>query len=340
MSSVASRRGRLPWANAAVMLSFAGHAAAASESDVLAQGRALTQLYLACDTQAVWSRMDAGMQRFVRSEEQLSQMCRHSRDSLGEETEVLSETVETLAGFATYKRTARRSKADVPYVLQWEIAEDGSVAGLGLFDQRDEPEPAPTEYLDYVTQAELHLPFEGEWLVFWGGRTVKQNIHARQQQQRFAYDFARAVDGRMHQGDGTRREHYYCWGTPILAPADATVITAVGDQPDQDIGSMDKANLAGNFVVLDLGHHEYAVMGHLRQNSLRVKVGQRVKAGEQLGECGNSGNTSQPHLHFHVQNAPEFGKGDGLPAFFVDYVADGEPVPRGEPVRGQVIRSD
>jgi murein DD-endopeptidase MepM/ murein hydrolase activator NlpD len=68
-----------------------------------------------------------------------------------------------------------------------------------------------------------------------------------------------------------------------------------------------------------------------------VKAGQRVVAGQELGRCGNSGNTSEPHLHFHLQDAPEFGQGNGLPAFFEHYIADGEAVERGEPVRGQTI---
>jgi murein DD-endopeptidase MepM/ murein hydrolase activator NlpD len=61
-------------------------------------------------------------------------------------------------------------------------------------------------------------------------------------------------------------------------------------------------------------------------------------AGDTLGLCGNSGNSSEPHLHYHLQDAPTFGKADGLPAFFVDYLADDKPVARGEPVQGQVIR--
>ena len=72
--------------------------------------------------------------------------------------------------------------------------------------------------------------------------------------------------------------------------------------------------------------------------SVRVKPDQLVAEGDTLGLCGNSGNSSEPHLHYHLQNGPAFGAADGLPAFFNDYVADDKPVARGEPVRGQAIR--
>jgi len=194
------------------------------------------------------------MQGFMRSEESLSRFYKQSQIEMGEEGEVLSETVEKLVGFAIYERTSRWSKADVPYVIRWEISGNGSVGGFGMHDKRADPEPAPTAYLDYVTKAAIHLPLKGEWQVFWGGRTVKQNIHIVQQQQRFAYDFALTKDSRMHKGDGTKLDDYYCWGAAILAPANGTIVSVVGDVPDQDIGSMGKASsLAGNFVVLDMG---------------------------------------------------------------------------------------
>jgi murein DD-endopeptidase MepM/ murein hydrolase activator NlpD len=90
-------------------------------------------------------------------------------------------------------------------------------------------------------------------------------------------------------------------------------------------------------VILDLGGGEYALLGHLRRGSVRGKHGDRVDAGAEIGRCGNSGNTTEPHLHFHLQDSPHLGDGHGLPAFFVDYVAHGKAVKRGEPTRGQIV---
>src|SRR3546814_2633745 len=89
--------------------------------------------------------------------------------------------------------------------------------------------------------------------------------------------------------------------------------------------------------MLDLGHGEYAMLAHLRRGSVAVEAGQQVAAGDELGRCGNSGNTSEPHLHLHLQDAPKFGEGNGLPVFFEHYTANGQAVERGEPVKGQTV---
>jgi murein DD-endopeptidase MepM/ murein hydrolase activator NlpD len=68
-----------------------------------------------------------------------------------------------------------------------------------------------------------------------------------------------------------------------------------------------------------------------------VKKGEAVKAGDLLGRCGNSGNSSEPHLHYHLQDSGEFGRGRGLLAPFRTYRADGKDMDKGEPVKGQTI---
>jgi murein DD-endopeptidase MepM/ murein hydrolase activator NlpD len=173
--------------------------------------------------------------------------------------------------------------------------------------------------------------------VFWGGRTLEQNYHIVARDQRFAYDFLVRNGERTHAGDGRRVEDYYCWNRVIRAPAAASVVAAVDQYSDNAPGQTDVAHPAGNHVILDLGRGEYALLAHLRRGSIRARAGDRVEAGSELGRCGNSGNTTEPHLHFHLQDSPRFGDGNGLPAFFVDYVANGRPVARGEPVRGETV---
>ena len=103
-------------------------------------------------------------------------------------------------------------------------------------------------------------------------------------------------------------------------------------------GAMNAAQRAGNHVILDHGTGEWSLLAHFKRGSLRVKPGQTVAAGDTLGLCGNSGNSSEPHLHYHLQNGPTFGDAEGLPAQFVNYIADDKPIARGIPVRGQVVR--
>ena len=136
-----------------------------------------------------------------------------------------------------------------------------------------------------------------------------------------------------HAGDGKALD-YYCYGAPLLAPA-AAPWCGSRPQPDQAIGTTNAATPIGNGVVIDHGNGEFSLLAHMQPKSLKVKKGDRVKAGQALGKCGNSGNTSEPHLHYHLQNGPEMPEAEGLPAFFNGLVVDGSPVERAEIVKGQ-----
>src|SRR5690606_25137347 len=297
-------------------------------------GRELSQLFLQGDTDAVWARMAPSMQAAMGDVAALAKFREKVGSDLGEEETVLDESATQAEGAHVYVRTSRWSKLPAPVLMQWAVDDAGKVVG---FLVQPNPQAAPSPYLDYQTRSHLRLPFDGQWYVFWGGHDIEQNYHAASPGQRFAYDLVKRVDGSSHRGDCSALEDYYCWNEKILAPAGGTVLEAVDGLPDQAIGSRDAEHIAGNHVMLDLGNGEYALLAHLRQGSVAVKAGQQVAAGDELGRCGNSGNTSEPHLHFHLQDAPVFGQGKGLPAFFEHYTADGKAVERGEPVRGQVI---
>jgi murein DD-endopeptidase MepM/ murein hydrolase activator NlpD len=118
---------------------------------------------------------------------------------------------------------------------------------------------------------------------------------------------------------------------------DATVVAVENGAPDNAPGVMDAEHKAGNHVVLDLGNGEFALLAHLQKGSVAVKVGDKVTAGQRLGLTGNSGNTSEPHLHFHVQDGPKLFEGAGIPAFFDGVCTDAKPAARTSPVHGQFI---
>lgn len=311
---------------------------AASMSDpVLEAGRALTRAFLDGDIDALRSRFNEDMKGAFDAAS-LATFRQQVIDGSGEEQDVLSEDRVQVHGMESYLRTSRWSQAPGPVLTQWVFAADGRVAGFVVQLADAAPRAAESPHLERDTLADLRLPFGGEWYVVWGGRDIAQNYHAANPGQRFAYDFLRLVDGSTHTGDGSELAHYHCWDQPILAPAGGRVVEAVDGLPDQQIGTTNARQPAGNHVVLDLGAGEYALLAHFRQGSVRVRPGQQVAAGHELGRCGNSGNTSEPHLHFHLQDSPVFGEGDGLPAFFNDYTADGEAIERGEPVQGQRVR--
>lgn len=260
--------------------------------------------------------------------------CRNFVDDLGPERAVESEIVAPAAGSMLYTRTARYERARGARALTWSLAADGRIEGLLMAGVTP---PAASEHLDYATQAALRLPFEDEWFVFWGGRSTVENYHVAVSGQRFAYDFLIFRDGQSHVGDGSRNDQYFCYGQPILAPADGTVVERIDGIPENVPGQMNSRDLRGNCLVLDLGHGEFALLAHFQPGTLRFAEGQRVRRGEVLGRCGNSGNSSEPHLHFHLQDGPQFGPAAGVPAAFERYRVDGTLVERGEPVRGQTI---
>ena len=173
----------------------------------------------------------------------------------------------------------------------------------------------------------LGLPFRGEWSVAWGGDTYGVNRHARNRDQRRAADLDRlGAEGKTHRGDGATNIDYYAYGEEILAVADGTVVTAVDGVPENVPGSENPYIAPGNFVVVRHRDDLFSVYGHLQPGSIRVKAGGSVMRGTTLGLCGNSGNSSEPHLHFQLQDGPLIEKSWGVTPFFanVSLVRDGK----------------
>lgn len=315
-------------------------AAQRADSAGLETGRRYTQWLYAGEADSLFARFSPDMRQAIPTVDAFRAMNRQIQGQTGAETEVVGERIldpPPVPGLIAYVRSARFATA--PMVLDLIIVVDsaGTVHGLNIRPQQMS-QAAPSEFLEYQTKTPLRLPFDGDWYVFWGGRTVEQNYHAAVGDQRFAYDLVIRRDGSSHTGDGRQLEQYHCWGQPILAPGAGTVVTAVDSLADQQIGQRDPRNPPGNHVIIDHGNGEFSLLAHLQRGSVAVRAGDRVVQGQRMGVCGNSGNTSEPHLHYHLQNGPVFGRAAGLPAQFNGYTADGQPVARGEPVKGQTVR--
>ena len=147
-------------------------------------------------------------------------------------------------------------------------------------------------------------PLANEWWVGHGGRAELINYHHTGSMQRNAVDIMRVGDGGIHRPGGTDLADYYVYDQPVLAPADGTVTYVLDGRPDQPIGSVDERYPSGNQLVIDIGSGRYLMMGHLRQGSINVAVGERLNEGQQIARVGNSGNTSAPHIHIQAQTLP------------------------------------
>ena len=127
---------------------------------------------------------------------------------------------------------------------------------------------------------------------------------------------------------------FYSYGAELLAVADGKVVVAQDGIPEH-VPQVDghvpfqitNANVSGNWIALDIGGGRHAFYAHLQPGSLRVKVGDQVRAGQVLGLLGMSGNASGPHLHFHVGNGPSLNGSDGVPFVFREYIFEGRSVP-------------
>lgn len=254
--------------------------------------------------------------------------------AFGEEGGLLNEHVLTIQSTGLYERTANFPNLPMPGVLDWWLNDSQEI--LFLDARALEPE-APSNFLEYHTQTQLRLPFDGEWAVLWGGRTTLDNYHASAPDQRFAYDFLVMRDGWHYTGDGSRNEDYFCFGQPVVAPGTGVVVAVEKNVLDNTPPEQNLAQPVGNYVIIDHENREFSILAHFRQGSVAVNVGDHVTAGQFLGSCGNSGASDLPHLHYHLQNTPELFNGEGLPAQFQSYRANGKRVERGEPTRGQLV---
>jgi Peptidase family M23 len=217
-------------------------------------------------------------------------------------------------------------------------------------------------------ELEVSLPFRGRWLT--------QNSPARRVPshgldvfgERYAIDFV-AVDDR-HYTAATRDwrtfvgteppERFLAFGQPLLAPVGGTVVHVHDGEPDHEarrsqlalvpyaLGQAGRLRqgataLAGNHVTIALpGGRVFVALAHLRAGSVRLGVGRPVSEGQQIAECGNSGNSTQPHVHLQAMDSADLSVARGVPMTFRrfrEWPRRGQPTvrERGVPGEGSVV---
>lgn len=180
----------------------------------------------------------------------------------------------------------------------------------------------------YAPKTALIFPFRGGGIISQAG--VLQSGH-RNRSGQYAIDALglNPTYGPMRAaGADEDPANYAGWGREIIAPANGTIVVARTDRPDQPVaGKADPAYFLpqypdggdpGNHVVIDHGNGEFSMIAHMQKGSVRVKVGDRVVQGQVLGLLGNSGDTSGPHVHYQLQNGPDWERSDALPARFTN----------------------
>ena len=141
--------------------------------------------------------------------------------------------------------------------------------------------------------------------------------------QRYAIDFVQ-IDkaGKTYHGNKSKNTNYFCYGKDVISVSPGRVIEVKNDMPENTPQSGKLAvpinldTIGGNHIVIAIGGGKYAFYAHLIPNSIKVKVGDVVHQGQVIAKVGNTGNSSEPHLHFHIVNKPSFLAADGTPYLF------------------------
>lgn len=159
---------------------------------------------------------------------------------------------------------------------------------------------------------------------------------ARRQFNRYAYDFS-VVDeqDRLSRTGGRTNEDWIGYGAAVVAPGDGVVRDAVNDarehtlpddQWDDQAGLRNPRSIPGNFVVIDHENGEVSFLAHMKQGSVTVKPGDRVRQGQVIGRMGLSGDSDEtPHIHYQLMDAADFSDAEGLPSYFSGFIRAGRP---------------
>jgi hypothetical protein len=184
---------------------------------------------------------------------------------------------------------------------------------------------------EYRDKNKFIFPMKGKFIIgggpyeIWGHRTFVYN--------EFASDIIPiGKNGSHYSNNPFELKDHYCFGKDVLSPADGTILESFDNLPDNPIpydrkttsefleklkATFTDKNLRGNYLLVDHGQNELSLFGHLKLHSIRVKNGQRIKAGQKIAECGNSGvGSAFPHLHYALIDDPDLSKARGLPIQF------------------------
>lgn len=241
------------------------------------------------------------------------------------------EFIRYRSSLALYKTTFEKGEMGINISLN----SDNKINGLNIVPYVDDKYPKPKR-----NSAKLQLPFNGKWYVVWGGDTKELNYHVESQAQKNAFDILIIdKDSNTYMGDGTKNEQYYAFGKEVVAPADGEVVLAVDGIKDNTPGGMNTIFVTGNTVILKTAENEYLLFAHFKQGSVKVKQGDKVKAGQVLGLCGNSGHSSEAHIHFHIQNIEDMSGATGIKCYFDKILVNGVEKSDYSPIQGEIIEN-
>lgn len=280
------------------------------------------------DYGAIFNLFDGNMKKALPRQKTLDFFAKDVKAKMGEITQM--RFLEMRRGAHIYRTNFQKATADILIALNGQ----NEVSGFSI----SAPKPLGLVILERNTTP-MRLPFNEEWFVVWGGTTPEQNYHVSEVSQQYAYDILMVQDGVSFQGDSKKNESYFAFGKDILAPCDGRVVKVITGVKDNVPGITNPQQLTGNTVVLETLDKEFILFAHLKEESIVVQEGQDVLEGAFLGKCGNSGNSTEPHLHLSLQNAVDMEQSTGARIYFERILVNGDQKEDHMPVKGDLVRN-
>lgn len=286
-------------------------------------------LYNAQDYQGIYRLYDENMQKALTPEENRKFFSENVNRIMGNIREW--EFIGYQRGAHVYRTSFEKSMTNLMLSIS---GQNNKISGFYIAPAR----PIGIPVLERNT-TKMILPFKEEVFVYWGGTTVEQNYHVAEISQQYAYDILQVRDGRSYEGDPKRNESYLVFGKEIIAPCDARVVLVIDGVPDNEPGITNPEQLTGNTIVLQTTADEYILMAHLQEGSIEVEEGEEVRQGQVIARCGNSGNTTEPHLHLSLQNTVNMEEATGAKLYFDQLRVNGEIKTDYLPIKEDFIRN-
>ncbi len=226
----------------------------------------------------------------------------------------------------TTDKEREQHRIPISVLLPYEF--DGGELTVNLYFSSHQ-EAGMWKILSYQQKGKFRLPLKGQVFIATSHRIGESHRSAFQfPSQQFGWDLLplhndglRLIKGAL--SENLKAKDFEGFGQAVFAPADGIVVKAVDGNPDlEQAGQLpenldyyleDPSRALGNHIILDHGNKEWSFLGHFRNGSIQVKEGQEVKAVDKLGELGNSGFSSGPHVHLHFMNSPDILSAAPLP---------------------------
>lgn len=216
----------------------------------------------------------------------------------------------------------------------------------------------------YQSKTDLILPVKGRALIYSGHdyyahhrrvdttNPIVVKLGVKSNPTRYSYDFCTVNEnGDLYRGQGKNNEDWYSWGAPLYAPGGGVIREMTNDVADNILGKkmfdfrlvfQNIKAFYGNYVVIDHLNGEYSLIAHMKQGSVKVKLGEKVKQGQLIGQIGISGDADYVHTHYQLQNGFDLNA-EALPSYFRDFRwmlgSTSRKVERGQMNSGDIVES-